>query len=169
MDVDSPETWRWIWIAFATVLAVGEIAVAGTFFLLSFAIGAGAAAVVAFLGGGLALQWLVFVATSAVSVGVLAPIGRRLDTRNPAPPAGAHRWEGRLATVITAIPAGLHETGLVRIDREEWTAETTNGTALSAGALVVVARVAGTRMVVIPRPIDVAPRAAPAPPAVPPE
>jgi membrane protein implicated in regulation of membrane protease activity len=169
MDVDSPETWRWIWIALATVLALGEIAVAGTFFLLSFAIGAGAAAVVALLGGALALQWLVFVATSGVSVAVLAPIGRRLDSRHPAPAAGAHRWEGRLATVVTAIPAGLHETGLVRIDREEWKAETTNGAALSAGALVVVARVAGTRMVVIPRPIEVAPRAEPAPPAVPPE
>jgi membrane protein implicated in regulation of membrane protease activity len=169
MDVDSPETWRWIWITFATVLAIGELAVAGTFFLLSFAIGAAGAAVVALLGGGLALQWLVFVLTSAVSVAVLAPIGRRLDTRHPAPPAGAHRWEGRLATVIAAIPQGLHETGRVRVDREEWNAETTNGTALPAGALVVVARVAGTRMVVIPRPIDVAPRTEPAPPAVPPE
>jgi len=169
MDVDSPETWRWIWIAFATVLAVGEIAVAGTFFLLSFAIGAAAAAVVALVDGGLALQWLAFVATSAVSVAVLVPIGRRLDTRHPAPPAGAHRWEGRLATVVASIPQGLHETGRVRVDREEWNAETTNGTALPAGAVVVVARVAGTRMVVIPRPIEVAPRAEPAPPAAPPE
>ena len=169
MDVDSPETWRWIWITLATVLALGEIAVAGTFFMLSFAIGAGAAAVVAFLGGGFAIQWLAFVVTSGVSIAVLAPIGRRLDSRHPAPPAGAHRWEGRLATVVTAIPVGLHETGLVRIDREEWKAETTNGTALPAGALVVVARVAGTRMVVIPRPIEVGPRTEPAPPAVPPE
>jgi membrane protein implicated in regulation of membrane protease activity len=169
MDVDSPETWRWIWIAFATVLAVGEIAVAGTFFLLSFAIGAAGAAVVALVGGGLALQWLVFVVVSAVSVAVLVPIGRRLDSRHPAPPAGAHRWEGRLATVTTAIPPGLHETGRARVDREEWKAETTNGTALPAGALVVVARVAGTRLVVIPRPIEVAPRTAPTPPAVPPE
>jgi len=169
MDVDSPETWRWIWIAFATVLALGELAVAGTFFLLSFAIGAGAAAVVALLDGALALQWLAFVVTSALSVAVLVPIGRRLDSRHPAPAAGAHRWEGRLATVTTSIPQGLHETGRVRVDREEWNAETTNGTALPAGALVVVARVAGTRMVVIPRPIEVAPRAEPAPPAVPPE
>ncbi len=169
MDVDSPETWRWIWITFATVLALGEIAVAGTFFLLSFAIGAVVAAVIAFVGGALALQWLVFVVVSAVAVAVLAPIGRRLDSRHPAPPAGAHRWEGRLATVIAPIPAGLHETGVVRIDREEWKAETTNGAALRAGALVVVARVAGTRLVVIPRPIEVAPRAESAPPAVPPD
>jgi membrane protein implicated in regulation of membrane protease activity len=167
MDIDSPETWRWIWVALAALLAVGEIAVAGTFFLLSFAIGAAAAAIVAFLDGGVGLQWLAFVATSAVAVGVLAPIGRRLDTRNPAPAAGANRWEGRLATVVTAIPAGLHETGMVRIDREEWRAETTNGAALPEGALVVVARVEGTRLVVIPRPIEVGPppREAAPPPA----
>jgi membrane protein implicated in regulation of membrane protease activity len=168
MDIDSAETWRWIWVAFAAVLAVGEIAVAGTFFLLSFAVGAGVAAVVAFIGGGLGVQWVAFVATSAVSVAVLAPIGRRLDSRHPAPAAGAHRWEGRLATVISAIPAGLHETGAARIDREEWKAETTNGAPLPEGAVVVVARVAGTRLVVIPRPIEVAPRE-PAPPSVPPE
>ncbi|HEX6311059.1 MAG TPA: NfeD family protein [Acidimicrobiia bacterium] len=169
MDIDSPETWRWIWVALAAALAVGEIAVAGTFFLLSFAIGAGVAAIVAFLGGGLALEWLAFVAVSAVAVGVLAPIGRRLDTRTPAPPAGAHRWEGRLATVVTAIPTGLHQTGLVRIDREEWRAETTNGASLSEGAVVVVARVEGTRLVVIPRPIEVSPPREAAPPSTPPE
>lgn len=169
MDFDSPEAWRWIWVTLAAVLAVGEIAVAGTFFLLSFAIGAGAGAVAAFLGGGLAVQWLTFVVASAVSVGVLVPIGRRLDRHHPAPPAGSSRWEGRLATVITPIPAGLHETGLVRIDREEWRAETTNGAELQAGALVVVARVEGTRLVVIPRPIEVGPRSAPTPPTVSPE
>jgi membrane protein implicated in regulation of membrane protease activity len=169
MDIDSAETWRWIWVAFAALLAVGEIAVAGTFFLLSFAVGAGAAALVAFLDGGLGLQWLVFVVVSGVSVAVLAPIGRRLDTHNPAPAAGANRWEGRLATVIGAIPAGLHETGAVRIDREEWKAETTNGAPLPEGAVVVVARVAGTRLVVIPRPIEVAPRRESAPPSAPPE
>jgi membrane protein implicated in regulation of membrane protease activity len=169
MDVDSPETWRWIWISFATVLTLGEIAVAGTFFLLSFAIGAAVAAVVAFLGGSVGLEWLAFVVTSGVSLAVLAPIGRRLDRRHPAPQSGAHRWEGRLATVVTAIPSGLHETGTVRVDREQWKAETTNGTGLPAGAVVVVARVAGTRLVVIPRPIEVAPRAPSVPPAVPPE
>ena len=158
MDFGSADTWRWIWLVAAAAFAVGEIAVAGTFFLISFAVGAGAAAVVAFLGGGPALEWLVFVAVSGVSVAVLFPLGRRLDARHPTPEFGANRWEGRIATVVVAIPPGLHETGAVRVDREEWRAESTNGSPVAAGARVVVARVAGTHLVVIPHPIEVAPR-----------
>jgi membrane protein implicated in regulation of membrane protease activity len=163
MDLSSAETWRWIWLAAAAGFAAGEIAVAGTFFLLSFAIGATAAAVVAFAGGALIAEWVAFVAVSGASVAVLFPLGRRLDTRHPVPPVGAHRWEGRIATVVHDIPAGLHEAGSVMVDREEWRAESTNGSPVSAGTRVVVARVAGTRLVVIPHPIELAPREASGP------
>ncbi|MBA2325196.1 MAG: NfeD family protein [Actinobacteria bacterium] len=157
MDLSSGETWRWIWLLAAAGFAAGEIAVAGTFFLLSFAIGATAAAVVAFVGGGVIAGWVAFVAVSGASLAVLFPLGRRLDARNPTPQVGAHRWEGQIATVLQDIPAGLHESGAVRIDREEWRAESTNGSPVPAGTRVVVARVAGTRLVVIPHPIEVAP------------
>lgn len=157
MDLSSAETWRWIWLVAAAGFAIGELLVAGTFFLLSFAIGAVLATAVGFAGGGVVVQWAVFVAASGASVGVLYPLGRRLDRRHPTPQVGAHRWEGRIATVLQDIPAGLHETGAVRVDREEWRAESTNGSPVPAGTRVVVARVAGTRLVVIPHPIEVAP------------
>lgn len=160
MDVTSPETWRWIWLAAAALFAVGEIAVVGTFFLLSFAIGAAAAAVVAFAGGGLVFEWIVFVVASGVSVGALRPIAKRLD-RHEEHPVGAHRWEGRLATVVADIPAGLHETGVVRIDREEWRAESVNAVPVRAGATVLVTSVAGTRLVVRPWRFDFTSRPSP--------
>ena len=164
MDLSSAETWRWIWLVAAAGFAAGEIAVAGTFFLVSFAIGAAAAAVVAFAGGGLIVEWVAFLAVSGGSLGVLYPLGRRIDRRNPTPQVGAHRWEGRIATVVNDIPAGLHEAGSAMVDREEWRAESTNGSPVPAGTRVVVARVAGTRLVVIPHPIEVAPPRASGPP-----
>ena len=48
-DVDN-EVWRWLWTIFAIVMAVGELFTAG-FFLLPFAVGAGAAAILAWPSG----------------------------------------------------------------------------------------------------------------------
>ena len=98
------------------------------------------------------------VGVSAVSLAALVPLGRRLEGRDEVHPVGANRWEGRTATVVDEIPAGKHETGLVRIDRETWKAESTNGLGVAAGATVLVTHVSGTRLVVSPWRIDVAPR-----------
>jgi membrane-bound ClpP family serine protease len=46
----------------------------------------------------------------------------------------------------------------VRIDRETWKAESTNGLGVAAGATVLVTHVSGTRLVVSPWRIDVTPR-----------
>ena len=119
MDVSSPDTWRWIFLVVAVVFTVGEIAVAGSFFLLPFAAGALAAAVGAFLGLSVAIDWLVFVVVSASASAVLWPLRRRLDSRAPRQTIGANRWVGREAHVLRDIPAGAGETGLVRLDREE--------------------------------------------------
>ncbi|HMF82297.1 MAG TPA: NfeD family protein [Acidimicrobiia bacterium] len=158
MDVNSPETWRWIWLIAVVAFALAEVFTPVLFFMLSFAIGAAAAAVTAFAGGGAVVQWLLFVAVTAVSLAALVPLGRRLEGRDEMHPVGAHRWEGRTATVVEEIPAGKHATGVVRIDRETWKAETTNGVGIAAGATVLVTHVTGTRLVVSPWRIDVAPR-----------
>jgi membrane protein implicated in regulation of membrane protease activity len=160
MDVDSPETWRWIWLVAVVGFALAEVFTPVLFFMLSFAIGAAAATVAAFVGGGAVVQWALFVGVTAVSLAALVPLGRRLEGRDEIHPVGANRWEGRTATVVTEIPAGKHETGLVRIDRETWRAESTNGMGVAQGATVLVARVTGTRLVVSPWRIDVAPREA---------
>lgn len=150
MDVSSPDTWRWIFLVVAVAFTVGEIAVAGSFFLLPFAVGALAAAVAAFLGLSVALDWLVFVVVSASSSAILWPLRRRLDSRTPRHAIGANRWVGREALVLRDIPGVAGETGLVRLDREEWRAESMIGVPIPAGSTVLVSRVDGTRLVVLP-------------------
>ncbi len=149
MDFSSPETWRWVWLGTAAVFAVGEIAVAGSFFLLPFAAGALVAAVVAFLGGAVALEWLAFVIVSGLGAAVLRPLARRLDL-GPTHAIGANRWVGRQAYVLRDIPSEPGATGLIRLDREEWRAESLMGIPIRAGSTVLVSRVDGTRLVVLP-------------------
>lgn len=150
MDLSSPDTWRWIWLAAAVVFTVGEIAVAGSFFLLPFGAGALAAAAVSFLGGAVGFGWLAFVVVSAVCSAVLWPLGRRLDQSSPNAAIGANRWVGRQAYVLKDIPGEPGGTGLIRLDREEWRAESLVGHPIRAGSTVLVSRVDGTRLVVLP-------------------
>ena len=149
MDFGSAETWRFIWLALAVVLAIGEIAVAGTFFLLPFAAGAGLAAVTAFAGLSPAASGAVFVAASTASFALMFPLRRRLDSQGHAA-VGAHRWVGKEAHVLEEIPGGAGSTGLIRLDREQWRAESLTGAPIRAGSTVLISRVAGTRLVVLP-------------------
>ena len=149
MDFSSPDTWRWIWLACAVVFPIGEIVVAGSFFLLPFAAGALVAAVIAFAGGSVALEWLAFVVVSAIGSAVLRPVARRLD-QGPKHAIGANRWVGREAYVLRDIPGGPGATGLIRLDREEWRAESLMGVPIPAGSTVLVSRVDGTRLMVLP-------------------
>jgi membrane-bound ClpP family serine protease len=54
---------------------------------------------------------------------------------------------GASGTVLEHIGAG--ETGMVRIDREEWRAEAATGQVLVPGMKVEVVEVRGTRVVVV--------------------
>lgn len=144
--MDQPETWRWIWLVATLVFAVGEMATAGSFFLGPFAVGAGVAAVLAFVDIGVPVEWLAFVGVSAGVFAALRPIARRLDSAEPTLGIGSRRLIGEPATVIEDIPA--NELGLVRVHREEWRAQTVDGSAVPAGALVHVVDMRGTRLVV---------------------
>lgn len=150
MDLNSPDTWRWIWLIAAVVMAVGELSTAGAFFFMPFALGAVVAAAAAFAGVSVGFEWLLFVGTSALGFAVLFPIGRRLDRRGSPHAIGAGRWVGKEGVVLEEIPAGLNATGLVRLEREQWRAESVTGAAIRPGSEVLVLRVDGTRLVVAP-------------------
>ena len=150
MDFSSPELWRWIWVTIAVVAAVGEMAIAGSFFLAPFAIGAALAAASAFLGFEVAAQWFIFLGASAATFAAFRPLVRRLDASSPSSSVGAQRWTGRQAVVVRDIPGLPGETGLIRLDREEWRAESLTGQPIRAGSTVLVSRVDGTRLVVLP-------------------
>lgn len=138
------------WVALAVLFTVGEIAVAGTFFLLPFAAGAAVAAGAAFVGFGLLTQVLAALVTSAGAASLLIPYGRRLDRSSPHHGIGANRWVGKEGLVLADIPGRAGEVGRIRIEREEWVAESGAGIPIRAGSTVLVSRVDGTRMVVLP-------------------
>jgi membrane protein implicated in regulation of membrane protease activity len=62
---------------------------------------------------------------------------------------GAQRLVGQTGTVLREIP-GAGELGLVRVDREEWRAESLDGSPIPPGAAVKVADIQGTRVLVSP-------------------
>lgn len=143
-SVDN-DIWRWLWTGLAMVMGVGEIFTAG-FFLLPFAIGATAAAILAWTGVAVLAQWLVFFGVSLVAFVYLRRFIARQDEDSPQS-VGANRWANSRGVVLTAIEP-LESTGIVRIGGEEWRA--TADQSIPAGTQVVVLEVSGTRLVVTP-------------------
>ncbi len=145
------DEWLWIWLGIAIAFAFLELVTPLLFFMVSFAVGGAVAAVGALLDVGVAWQWGLFLAGSAAALGTLVPIGRRMALASPAgdeSPEGASRWVGRTATVLEEIPGGPTETGLVRLERGRWRAESAAEVSIPTGAQVDVIAVRGTRLVV---------------------
>jgi len=145
--MESPEDWRWVWIIATAVFTIGELTSPGSFFMLPFAIGALAATVLAFLNVDVIVEWLVFVGVSLAVFAALRPVARRLNRSVDDTGVGSRRLLGHSAVVVREIPAG-GDVGLVRVDREEWRAQSTDGSAIPSGTPVRVADVQGTRVIV---------------------
>lgn len=141
-DVDN-EVWRWLWTIFAIVVGIGEIFTAG-FFLLPFAIGGAAAAVLAWLNVAVIAQWLVFFGVSTISLVYLRKfIGRQDEVEQPR--VGANRWVGSEGVVLQGIDPHTG-AGMVRILNEEWRATAIGK--IPAGSNIVVTEVDGARLIV---------------------
>jgi membrane protein implicated in regulation of membrane protease activity len=148
MNLDSPDTWRWIWLVTAAALGVAEAVTPIAFGFLPLALAAALAAVLAFAGVALPVEWLAFVLAGAAAYAMLLPVGRRITRGHGGQTTvGAQRWVGRQAHVLETIPP--HGTGLVRLDREQWRAESGTDTPIPAGSTVLVTRLDGTRLEVV--------------------
>jgi len=141
------DVWFWVWAALAAVLIVGEMFTAG-FFLLPFGIGAAAAAAANYLDLALGWQWAVFLGLSAVLLLGLRRFADRV-THEPPEKVGVDRLVGKQATVIEAIEPG-DGAGRVRLEREEWRADSPAEYVIPVGSRVIVRRVEGTHVVVDP-------------------
>jgi membrane protein implicated in regulation of membrane protease activity len=138
------ETW-WIWMALAAIFIIAEIFTAG-FFILWFGIGAAVAGVLALLGLGAGWQWGSFVVVS----GVLLVISRRFAerfTKQQPPGIGADRFIGKVGIVLEEID-NEKDTGRVRMDKEEWRAESESGEIIPPGMRVTVTRLDGVHLIV---------------------
>lgn len=150
MDLGEPGTWQWIWLVAMVVFGVGEMAMAGSFFLAPFALGAAVASALAFLDVPLGVEWAAFLGVSIVSFLALRPLARRLDQVHSSAGIGANRLLGQPAQVIGTI-TGDHAPGMVLLGGEQWRAESADGQAIAVDTQVVVTDVRGTRVVVVPR------------------
>ncbi|MDH3215672.1 MAG: NfeD family protein [Candidatus Krumholzibacteria bacterium] len=140
-----PTNYWWIWMIMAAVFVVGEILTAA-FFLLWFGVGAAVAGLAALLGLGTVWQLTVFVVVSVVLVAWSRKFADRFSKKQP-PGIGADRFKERQGIVIETID-NEKNTGRVRLDREEWRAESDHGGVISSGAMIRVTGVAGTHVLV---------------------
>jgi membrane protein implicated in regulation of membrane protease activity len=135
-----------LWAVAAALLAVGELLTPGLFFLGPVALAALAAAVTAGLGGGIILQFLVFIAGSLASLAVLRPIARRHLHMPEISRTGTAALVGTKALVLQRVDAN---GGRVRIGGEEWSARAYfDEQVLEPGKRVEVAKIEGATALV---------------------
>ncbi len=146
--------WAVIWLAAAAVFGIGEIMLAGSFFLMPFAVG-GLAAALSTVFGSVLLSWVVFLIVSVGSFFAMRPLARRLELNAPSVAGiGATRLVGAEGTVLAPIPATAGDAGMVKVGTEEWRADTRPGVAIAAGSKVRIVEIQGTRLVVEPADVD---------------
>ncbi|MEZ4860964.1 MAG: NfeD family protein [Caldilineaceae bacterium] len=133
----------WTWAVFALIFLIAEIFTAG-FFLICFAFGAGAAAILAFWNFSMAWQMSAFILVSAAAVIFSRPLANRISG-NQSNSVGIDRVLHKEAIVIVPIDP-QNAQGRVRVEREEWLAESVDDKIIPAGAKVVVLEVKGTRL-----------------------
>ena len=145
--MDDPEIWRWIWLAAAVLLGIGELATGGLF-LLPFALAAVAALLLSLVGFPLLVQMTAFVVVAVATVAAFRPLARRSREGGTVDGIGASRLTGRHALVLSAI--GHDDAGEIRVDAEEWRAVSADGSPIPAGVEVTIVEMRGTRAVVRP-------------------
>jgi membrane protein implicated in regulation of membrane protease activity len=137
---------EWVlWMIAAGLLAAGEMFTLG-FFLGPVAVAAVLAAIVALAGGGVVLQWIVFIAISAASIAVLRPIARR-HLRTPMQlRTGTAALVGAPAVVLERVDG---RGGQVKIAGEIWSARSFDeDQAFEPGARVEVLKIEGATALV---------------------
>lgn len=138
------ELW-WIWLLIAAFFAVSEIFTAG-FFILWFGIAAAVAGFLAFLGAGIVWQWVAFVVVSGILIAVSRRFADRVTKSGPSG-IGADRLIGKIGIVLEDIN-NVENRGQVRIDKDEWRADSETESTISKGTHVIVTRLDGTHVVV---------------------
>jgi membrane protein implicated in regulation of membrane protease activity len=135
-----------IWAIIAVLLALGELATPGLFFLGLVAVAAVPAALVDLLGGPAWLQVLVFIVSSLATVGILRPIARAHLHMPALSRTGTAALVGARALVLERVDLN---GGRVRIGGEEWSARAyMDDQVIEAGTRVEVAKIEGATALV---------------------
>lgn len=142
----------WVWLGALVVFAIVE---ASTVTLVSiwFVGGSLAALITALAGGPLWLQVALFLVVSVLLLLCLRPMlkkfhqPKKIQTNAPAN-------IGKLAIVTERID-NLHGQGTVKLSGLVWTARSTNGKSIEAGAVVRVTEIEGVKLFVEPAEAEV--------------
>ena len=135
----------WVWMAIAALFIVGEIFTQG-FFLFWFGIGAAVAGLLAILGLGVGWQLGAFVVVSGVLFVVSRRLAEKISKKQP-PGIGADRFVGLEGIVLEEIDNGKN-TGRVRVQKDEWRADSETGEIIPEGERIIVTRLDGAHMIV---------------------
>jgi len=134
-----------IWAILAVLLALGELATPGLFFLGPVALATLPALVVSFFAPAW-VQVLVFIAGSLASLLVLRPIARAHLRMPEITRTGTAALVGARATVLQRVDA---DGGRVRIGGEEWSARAyMDDQVIEPGTRVEVAKIEGATALV---------------------
>ncbi len=138
------EIWL-VWMILAAIFIVGEIFTAG-FFIMWFGVGAAAAGLGALFGLGMGWQLAIFVFVSLFLVLISRNLATKMTREQPAG-IGADRFIGKKAVVIEEIN-NIKGAGRIRMDREEWRAESETGDVIPVDARVETVHIEGTHLIV---------------------
>ncbi|MBN2620042.1 NfeD family protein [candidate division WOR-3 bacterium] len=138
------ELW-WIWIIIAALFAISEVFTAG-FFILWFGIAAAVAGILAFLGVGIVWQWVAFIIVSGILIAISRRFADRMTKSGPSG-IGADRLIGKIGIVLEDIN-NVENIGRVRIDKDEWRADSETEHIIKKGTHIIVTRLDGTHVVV---------------------
>jgi len=134
-----------IWAILAVLLALGELATPGLFFLGPVALATLPALAVSFFAPAW-LQVLVFIAGSLAALAILRPIARSHLSMPALTRTGTAALIGARATVLQRVDG---DGGRVRIGGEEWSARAyMEGQVLEPGTRVEVAQIEGATALV---------------------
>jgi membrane protein implicated in regulation of membrane protease activity len=138
----------WMWLAAGLALVVAELATPGGFVIIFFGIAALVVGVLGILGAvtSVPLQFLLF---SVLSVGSLAMLRKRLQSRLRTPSAAnVDSLIGDLAIPQERLSPGV--VGRVEVRGSTWSARNTSTVTLDPGQRARVAAVDGLTLAVIP-------------------
>lgn len=133
------------WVVLLILLIVVE-AVTAQMVTIWFAAGAVGAIIAERFGAEVWLQWVVFVAVSAVALVVTRPLVKKL-TKTKVQPTNADRYIGQIAVVTETID-NIEAKGQVNVSGAVWTARSADGSVIEKDEKVTVEKIDGVKLIV---------------------
>ena len=133
------------WIVLLVVLIIIE-AVTAQLVTIWFAAGAAAALVAELCGLEQWLQWVIFIAVSAVALVATRPLVKKI-TNKTVQPTNADRCIGQTA-VVTEDIINIDGKGQVNVNGVTWTARSSDGSVIKKDERVTVEKIEGVKLIV---------------------